>query len=62
VPQNRREDEDGAGHASRSISLLHVKVIQTRVSQSFLKTGGGVARIVHVASSWRLRRVEVEDG
>jgi hypothetical protein len=39
VPQNRRR-EDGAGHASRSSSLLHVEAILARVSQSGLKTGG----------------------
>jgi hypothetical protein len=30
--QNRREDEDGAGHASRSSDLLHMEVSQARVS------------------------------
>jgi hypothetical protein len=32
------------------------------VSQSSLKTGGGVTRMVHVASSWRLRGDGAEDG
>jgi hypothetical protein len=39
VPQNRRR-EGGAGHTSRSSSLLHVEAILARVSQSGLKTGG----------------------
>jgi hypothetical protein len=62
VPQNRREDEDGAGHASRSSCLLHLEASRARVSQSSLKTGGGAVRMVHVASSWRSRGDEVEDG
>jgi hypothetical protein len=33
-----------------------------RVSQSSLKTGGGAARMVHVASSWRSCGDEAEDG
>jgi hypothetical protein len=41
APQNRREDEVGAGHASRSCGLLHVETSQARVFQSGLKTGGG---------------------
>jgi hypothetical protein len=41
VPQNRRR-EVGAGHASRSSGLLHMKASLARVSQSGLKTGGGV--------------------
>jgi hypothetical protein len=40
APQNRR-NEVGAGHASRSSSLLGVEARLTRVSQSGLKTGGG---------------------
>jgi hypothetical protein len=40
APQNRRR-EVGAGHASRSSSLLCVKVSMARVSQSDLKTGRG---------------------
>jgi hypothetical protein len=58
VPQNQWEDEDGAGHASRSSGLLHLEVSQARVSQSGLNTGGSTARMVHVASLWRLRRVK----
>jgi hypothetical protein len=41
APQNRRR-EVGVGHASRSSGLLHVEVSLARVSQSGLKTGGGV--------------------
>jgi hypothetical protein len=55
MPQNRREDEDGMGHVSRSSGLLRVEASQARVSQSGLKTGGCAVRMVHVASSWRLR-------
>jgi hypothetical protein len=40
APQNRRM-EVGAGHASRSSSLLAMEVSLARVSQSSLKTGGG---------------------
>jgi hypothetical protein len=39
--QNRRR-EVSAGHASRSSGLLGVEASLTRVSQSGLKTGGGV--------------------
>jgi hypothetical protein len=44
------------GHTSRSSDLLHVEVSLTRVSQSDIKTGGGVTAggahdtIVEVAS------------
>jgi hypothetical protein len=41
APQNRRR-EVGAGHASRSTSLLGVEASLARVSQSGLKTGGCV--------------------
>jgi hypothetical protein len=51
APQNRREDEDDMGHASRSSGLLHLEASQARVSQSSLKTGGGTTWMVHVASS-----------
>jgi hypothetical protein len=40
VPQNRRRDV-GAGHVSRSSSLLGMEASLTRVFQSGLKTGGG---------------------
>jgi hypothetical protein len=32
------------------------------VSQSSLKTGGGVAQLVHMASSWKLCGDEAKDG
>ncbi len=41
APQNRQENEDGMGHVSRSITLLHLEASRARVSQSALKTGGG---------------------
>jgi hypothetical protein len=41
APQNRRR-EVGAGHALRSSGLLGVEASLARVSQSGLKTGGGV--------------------
>jgi hypothetical protein len=62
TPQNRREDEDGAGLALRSTSLLHLEVSRATVSQSSLKTSGGVTRMVHMASSWRSHGDEAEDG
>jgi hypothetical protein len=49
------------GHASRSSGLLHVKASRGKIFQSGLKTSGVAARMVHVASSWRLRRGQVED-
>jgi hypothetical protein len=36
--QNRWEDEDGAGHTSRSSGLLHLEASWARVSQFCLKT------------------------
>jgi hypothetical protein len=39
--QNRWREDDG-GHASRSDGLLHLEASHARVSQSGLKTGGGV--------------------
>jgi hypothetical protein len=62
APQNRREDEDGAGHASRSSSLLRLEASQARVSQSSLRTGGGAVWIVHVASSRRSCGDDAKDG
>jgi hypothetical protein len=49
-------------HALRSNGLLRVKASQTRISQSDLKTGGGVVRMVQVSSSQRLRQCQVKDG
>jgi hypothetical protein len=40
APQSQRR-EVGAGHASRSSSVLGVEASLARVSQSGLKTGGG---------------------
>jgi hypothetical protein len=62
VPQNRQEDEDGAGHASRSSGLLRLEASLARVSQFSLKTGGGMAQMVYVASSQRSHGDEAEDG
>jgi hypothetical protein len=62
APQNRWEDEDGAGHASRSSGLLRVKASRARVSQFASKPAEARRQVVHVALSWRLRRIEVEDG
>jgi hypothetical protein len=42
------------------LSVLHLEVSQARVFQSSLKTGGGAAWMVHVASSWRSHRDETE--
>jgi hypothetical protein len=62
APQNRSKDEDSVGHTSRSSSLLRQKASRARVFQSSLKTGGGVAWMVHMASSRRLHQVEAKDG
>jgi hypothetical protein len=62
APQNRRDDEDDAGHVSRSSSLLRLEVSRARVSQSDLKTGRGMTRVVHVAPSCRLCGSEAKDG
>jgi hypothetical protein len=62
APQIRWEGEDGIGHALRSSGLLHLETTQARFFQSSLKTGRGVAWMVHVASLWRSRGVEAEDG
>jgi hypothetical protein len=50
------------GYMSRSSGLLLLEASQARVYQSGIKSGGGAARMVHVVSSWRLHRVEDEDG
>jgi hypothetical protein len=62
VPQNRWEDEDGAGHASRSSGSFHLDASRVMISQSGLKTGGGTEQMVHVTSSRRSRGDEAEDG
>jgi hypothetical protein len=43
APQNRRDDEDGAGHTWGSSGLLHLEESQTRVFQFCLKTEGVTA-------------------
>jgi hypothetical protein len=60
--QNQREDEDGAGHTSRSSGLLHVEVSQARVSQFTSKLAEARRQVMHVALSWRSREDQVEDG
>jgi hypothetical protein len=62
VPQNQREDEDGVGHSSKSSGLLPLEACWARVPQSSLKSGGGMAWIVHVASSQRSHGSKVKDG
>jgi hypothetical protein len=62
APQNRQEDEMAWGHASRSSGLLRVEASRARISQSGLKTGGGVTWMVYVTSSWGLHHDQVEDG
>jgi hypothetical protein len=49
------------GHVSRSSGLFYLEASQDRVSQSGIKTGGGTAWMVHVASSWRSCGDEVDD-
>jgi hypothetical protein len=49
------------GHSLRSSGLLHVKASRARVFQYGLKTYGGAAWMVHVASLWRWRRVKAEN-
>jgi uncharacterized protein YktB (UPF0637 family) len=61
VPQNRWENEDSVGHASRSSGLLHLEASRARVFQSSLKTDEGVTWMVHVASSRRSRGDKAED-
>jgi hypothetical protein len=61
LPQNRRR-EVGAGHASRSSGLLHVKESLTRVSMSSLKTGGGVTVGGACGTIAKVHQRQVEDG
>jgi hypothetical protein len=49
-------------HASRSSGLLCLEASRARVFQSDLKTGGGVAQMVHMTSSRRSSRDQAEDG
>jgi hypothetical protein len=55
------EDEDGAGHASKSSSFLRLEASWARISESGHKIGGGMTRMMDVASSRRSRGGEVED-
>jgi hypothetical protein len=55
MPQNQRDDEDDVGHVSRSSGLFWLEVSRARVSQSDLKTSGGVVRMMHMTSLRRLR-------
>jgi hypothetical protein len=50
------------GCVLRSSGLLCMEANRARVSQSGLKTDGGATWMVHMASSWRLRGSEAEDG
>jgi hypothetical protein len=62
APQNRRKDEDGAGHALRSSDFLHLEASRASVFQSSLKTGKYAMWMVHVTSSQRSHGDEAEDG
>jgi hypothetical protein len=62
APQNRLVDEDDVGHESRFSGLLRLEASRARISQSGFKTSGGVAQMVHVASSRRSRGVQAKGG
>jgi hypothetical protein len=49
------------GHVLRFSGLLRLEASQARVSQSSLKTGGGVAWMVNVESLRRSHGDEIED-
>jgi hypothetical protein len=55
APQNRREDEYGTGHESRSSSLLCVEASRTRVYLFASKLAEAQWWMVHVPPSWRSR-------
>jgi hypothetical protein len=63
APQNRREDEDGAGHTSRSSGLLHVEASRVRIYQFASKlvgTSGGRDTIAAASEDQvKDRRVDV---
>jgi hypothetical protein len=61
APQNRWEG-DSVGQALRSSGLLRVEVSQASVFQLSSKLTKAQQRVVHMTASWRLRRVEAEDG
>jgi hypothetical protein len=60
VPQKRQEEDD-TGHALRSSGLLHLEASQDRVFQFSSKLAEERRRVMHVASSQRSRKDEVED-
>jgi hypothetical protein len=62
VPQNRQEDEDGAGHVWRSNDLLHVKASQGRVFEFVSRLSEVRQWVVRVAPKQRSHEDEVEDG
>jgi hypothetical protein len=62
VPQNRREDEDDAGHALRFNGLLRVEASRARVSQFASKVVKTRWWVVYVAPSQRSREDQAEDG
>jgi hypothetical protein len=62
APQNQREDEDGAGHTSRSSSLLRMEASRARVFQFASKLAEARHQVVHVALSCRLHRDQVKNG
>jgi hypothetical protein len=62
APQNRWENEDGAGHMSISNGLLSMKASQVRFSQYALKLVETRRRVVHMAPSKKSRGDQVEDG
>jgi hypothetical protein len=62
APQNRREDEDGVRHTSRSSGLLYQEASWARVSQFASKLAEERWRVVHVASSWRSQGDKDDDG
>jgi hypothetical protein len=53
---------DGAGHALRYSGFLRVEANQVRISQFASKLTDAWRWVVHMASSQRLRRGQVEDG
>jgi hypothetical protein len=53
---------DAVGHTSRSSSLLRMEASRARVSQFASKLVEVRRRVVHVAPSQRLCRVQAEDG
>jgi hypothetical protein len=62
APQNRWEDEYSVRHTSRASCLFGQEASRGRVFEFGLKTGGGASRMVYVALSRRLRRIEAKDG